>query len=243
MNWRALWLAVTALGLGACVELREPWEPELEELEATPGQDTVWDGADHGLPGYRLIIPGDAIESSQVFAVQVTYAASSPTTSQAYELVATAVTILPLDYEFLSPARLEIPRPQLGGIRSRVLWTIDEDHLRNFFWDFAEVATDVTSMSVAVYLTGSYWPVRALRERTPVADPTNLAVCLDAENEAYAAMEAPQANGECLFDDDCVVSGCSNEVCAPVEVATDCRPLPVLCSACQCLGNTCRWVQ
>lgn len=242
------WVSVlVAAGVGAslltgCVELREPYEPLEVELEAAPGVETIWDGDEYGLPGYRFVIPAGAVDAPQVFSLEITSTFSSPSTSQGYELVATAVTILPLDYVFQSPARLEIPIVD-KDIRARVLWTVDQDHLRNSFWDYAETSTDSNNYVVEVYLSGAYWPVRALRSSPLIEDTTNLQECLLPEDPVFESMEFPQSNGECVFDEDCVVSGCSNQICGPKAVATVCEPRLAVCADCRCLGNTCRWIK
>lgn len=62
----------------------------------------------------------------------------------------------------------------------------------------------------------------------------------------YRRFELPEAEGECVQDDDCNPSGCSGEVCTTTAAAWDTL---TTCDAthpgkqfyCGCLASRCRW--
>ncbi|EDQ90607.1 uncharacterized protein MONBRDRAFT_31826 [Monosiga brevicollis MX1] len=66
--------------------------------------------------------------------------------------------------------------------------------------------------------------------------------CLDERDRFYKRFEAPSGTRECRSDDECIVSGCSSEVCAAQAYATTCEALPwVPNGECGCVNNECIW--
>lgn len=72
-----------------------------------------------------------------------------------------------------------------------------------------------------------------------VAGSGCLRVPTHADNPRF---EAPDVDNACVVDDDCVVGGCSSEVCAAVVVETDCMIIEFPPDGdCGCVGGLCQW--
>ena len=75
-------------------------------------------------------------------------------------------------------------------------------------------------------------------------DGCNTCTC-DAEGN-WACTEMACGDG-CVTDDDCVVTGCSGQICANTDVATTCEFLPVYAcyraptTSCGCFAGECGW--
>lgn len=72
--------------------------------------------------------------------------------------------------------------------------------------------------------------------------------CLSGTEPLYSRYEAPKGANACRDDADCVVSGCSQEVCAAESVFTTCEVIPTPtrdwgCRACICVRGECRWAR
>ncbi len=86
-----------------------------------------------------------------------------------------------------------------------------------------------------------------------VGDPTgrpgpSREPCLSGHERLWDRYEGTGAANACRDDADCVVSGCSQEVCAAEPVVTTCEAIPTPtrdlgCRACACVQGTCRWVR
>lgn len=58
----------------------------------------------------------------------------------------------------------------------------------------------------------------------------------------YSRYEGPECLGECSSDSDCIVSGCSSEVCSAESVITTCEVIPPPPGKfCKCREGVCRW--
>ncbi len=54
--------------------------------------------------------------------------------------------------------------------------------------------------------------------------------------------ELPEQDNECQTDSDCIISGCSSEVCSAQSVTTTCEAIPPPPGdKCLCLANRCKW--
>jgi eight-cysteine-cluster-containing protein len=62
------------------------------------------------------------------------------------------------------------------------------------------------------------------------------------DDPLYERFEGTGANNDCFSDDDCLVSGCSGEVCAAQEVATTCEVVTVPDGVCGCFEQSCQWL-
>ena len=68
--------------------------------------------------------------------------------------------------------------------------------------------------------------------------------CLTGAEPYYARYEGLGFSNSCGNDRDCVVSGCSGEVCAAEAVVTSCEAIPPPgCGGCVCVNATCVWVR
>ncbi len=72
--------------------------------------------------------------------------------------------------------------------------------------------------------------------------------CLSGQEALYDRYEGTGVANACQDDADCVVSGCSREVCAAESVVTTCEAIPTPtrdlgCRACVCLRGTCQWAR
>ncbi len=82
-------------------------------------------------------------------------------------------------------------------------------------------------------------------ETRPAGDDCNTCTCTDDGAWACTELACPE---ECASDDDCIVSGCSGQVCASTEVFTTCEWLPhYACfhdeeiTTCTCSAGRCEW--
>lgn len=233
-----------ALTLSACVELREPYEPDTRSVEVLPGQQTVWHGQDATTTGVTIVFPAGAVQQAQVFRIEDITATASPLTDSSYELVVTALTLTPVDWLFEVPVQITMPKSRLAeDTKVRVLVSPDVDHLREGFWDYADVNTGSVTIDFSLQSSGSFWPTRVLSTPPAVEDATAPTSCFAPEDPADPLMELPELEGECARDSDCVVSGCQNEICSTVRVESVCRPAPMLCAECACIGQVCRWIK
>lgn len=67
--------------------------------------------------------------------------------------------------------------------------------------------------------------------------------CVDIDDPLYGRYEMDVKNNNCVSNDDCFTSGCSNEVCAAEGVGTTCEELPgPKCFHCGCLDGECLWL-
>jgi eight-cysteine-cluster-containing protein len=57
----------------------------------------------------------------------------------------------------------------------------------------------------------------------------------------YDRVEAPSANNACAQDSDCMVSGCSAEICAAQAVVSTCELVPRPKGGCGCVEGSCVW--
>ncbi len=84
-------------------------------------------------------------------------------------------------------------------------------------------------------------------ETKPAGDGCNTCVCDAAGN--WACTEIACNPGACQTDDDCVVTGCSGQLCAPSPQASTCEFLPEYAcyrdeiTSCGCNDGTCGWAQ
>jgi eight-cysteine-cluster-containing protein len=79
-------------------------------------------------------------------------------------------------------------------------------------------------------------------------DPPADTACLQGTEPLFARYEAIGQANDCRNDSQCVMGGCSSEVCAAVPVVTTCEVVPTPqrdfgCRACGCVQGTCRWVR
>lgn len=63
----------------------------------------------------------------------------------------------------------------------------------------------------------------------------------DPSDSLYGRYEAPNADNACTVDSDCMVSGCSGEVCAADSLFTTCDFVPGPGGSCGCVNNVCIW--
>lgn len=228
----------------ACVELREPYEPDTRTVEVLPGQETIWRGQDVTTAGVEIVFPAGAVDQAQVFRIEDITAASSPLTVSSYELVVTALTLTPVDWMFGEPVRVTMPKTRLAeDTKVRVLVSPDVQHLGESFWDYADVNTGSVTLDFSLTSSGSFWPTRVLSSPPALEEATAPTPCFTPDDPADPVMELPELEGECAQDTDCVVSGCQNEICSTVRVASVCSPAPLLCAECGCIGQVCRWLK
>jgi len=95
----------------------------------------------------------------------------------------------------------------------------------------------------ALLLGLSLAPCSILGERGRSYEP-----CLSGSEYLFDRYEGTGAANACRDDSDCVVSGCSREVCAAESVVTTCEAIPTPtrdlgCRACACVQGECRWVR
>ena len=65
---------------------------------------------------------------------------------------------------------------------------------------------------------------------------------VDPADPYFARFEGIGAENACMYDADCVIGGCSGEVCAAETVYTTCELLPYSPEgACGCIGGECWW--
>jgi eight-cysteine-cluster-containing protein len=76
------------------------------------------------------------------------------------------------------------------------------------------------------------------------------ALCLTGAEPLYKRYEAfdLEHDKECLKDDDCVISGCSLEICHTEALISTCELIPTPkndfgCTACKCVNTRCKWVK
>lgn len=62
------------------------------------------------------------------------------------------------------------------------------------------------------------------------------------DNANFARFEAPDEDNACVADVECVVSGCSDEVCAAVALVSTCELLAnPPAGDCGCVDGACQW--
>lgn len=87
---------------------------------------------------------------------------------------------------------------------------------------------------------GDYCAVSSDCEGLPHADCEGRWTC-----EGGRCSWTCEEEGECSEDGDCVISGCSNQVCGPEPVMTTCEwKEEYAClkfTSCRCLGGECKW--
>lgn len=75
----------------------------------------------------------------------------------------------------------------------------------------------------------------------------NCEVCeatVDPNDQYYGRFEGTGFNNVCNTDADCMVGGCSGEVCAAESVFTTCEALPYgPTGSCGCLDGLCQWYE
>ncbi len=64
---------------------------------------------------------------------------------------------------------------------------------------------------------------------------------VDPDDPMYERWEAPGFDNACSTDSDCVVGGCSSEVCAAEPVVTTCEVVDTPPGECGCLQSECVW--
>ena len=64
---------------------------------------------------------------------------------------------------------------------------------------------------------------------------------VDPDDPMYGRWEAPDYDNACWTDEQCVVGGCSGEVCAAEDVATTCEVVDTPPGECGCLQRECVW--
>jgi len=105
----------------------------------------------------------------------------------------------------------------------------------------------VAGWAVLVGLSLGLAPCSILSDRAgPPGRPAE--PCLSGHETLYDRYEGTAVANACRDDSDCVVSGCSREVCAAESVVTTCEAIPTPtrdlgCRACACVEGTCRWAR
>lgn len=90
-----------------------------------------------------------------------------------------------------------------------------------------------TGARAVVVVVGALGALAACGDRVP---------SVDEDNPRFGRFEAPDADNACTTDLDCVVGGCSGEVCAAEPLASTCEvvePLPA--GECGCVDGACQW--
>jgi len=73
-------------------------------------------------------------------------------------------------------------------------------------------------------------------------EPRTCATTVSPEDPLADRFEGATVDDVCRGDGDCVVSGCSDEVCSAALVLTTCEALSVLPEgSCACVAGRCRW--
>jgi hypothetical protein len=86
------------------------------------------------------------------------------------------------------------------------------------------------------------WPAACTTDPEPAVE-----ACFAGNEAHYARYEGPDPDS-CESDANCIISGCSSEVCAAQSLATTCDVIPTPrrdygCDSCACLAGSCRWVR
>ena len=244
-RWRVA-LLMAGSGLVSCVQAGEiPYLPVPEDIEILPDSATDW--VDHsGGPtdGWHLKVPAGAVDEAVYIRLATVAVTADPVVAQGWELAFPAVQITPQEIAFVKPAELVIPgHPPVAKLQ--VLYAPDATHIAAEIWEYTEAVTSTDEVRISLPLTSSFWPVvsRTVGVALTVTEPV---ICVDpfVEEKLDAAMELPEAEGECSTVDGCQVSGCQNEICAPGIRASTCVPPPRVCAGgCGCIAGVCRWLQ
>jgi eight-cysteine-cluster-containing protein len=65
---------------------------------------------------------------------------------------------------------------------------------------------------------------------------------VDPGSADFGRFEAPDDDNDCVTDLDCVVSGCSDEVCAAIPLVSTCEVLETAPAGdCGCVDGACQW--
>jgi eight-cysteine-cluster-containing protein len=87
-------------------------------------------------------------------------------------------------------------------------------------------------------------------EVLPAPDGCNTCTCMADGSLACTEMACvPDPSAECMMDTDCVVTGCSGQICAATDVESTCEFLPEYAcytdetiTSCGCIAGACAWV-
>ncbi len=90
---------------------------------------------------------------------------------------------------------------------------------------------------------GKGTPAQDASSAPVVAPSPDRSALVPQTHPLYARVEGSDFKNQCSSDADCMVSGCSQEVCAAEEAMTTCEALdfPSRGGSCGCLSGECKW--
>ena len=132
------------------------------------------------------------------------------------------------------------------GTLLKSAWIVKRPRISWRAWEFVKERPLMRSRSLVFSLVGwgmvlvacSLW--ESSRSIPPLP-------CLQGSEPLFHRYEGSGFQNGCQGDEDCIVSGCSREVCAAESVMTTCGAIPTPrdlgCSACRCVQGECRWTR
>ncbi|MCS7313367.1 MAG: hypothetical protein NZ742_10745, partial [Acidobacteria bacterium] len=88
-----------------------------------------------------------------------------------------------------------------------------------------KILRSVTGWAILLSVSLSPTPCSIVNDPTGQSDPPAVP-CLSGHETLYDRYEGTGVANACRSDADCVVSGCSREVCAAESVVTTCEAIP-----------------